>query len=605
LRLEGVRVGEVLGAISDAKNALVDAEEAARLARTPAAQRNAQCYGLYQEELARNGALDFDDLIGQAVRLFRDHREAGVLWAERFRHVLVDEYQDTNHAQFRLVQFLAARHRDLFAVGDDDQSIYGFRGANLAHVLDFEQAFPGARVVRLEQNYRSTRRILAAANAVIANNQGRSGKNLWCDGDEGALLSFVLTEDEVDEARRVRGFLQDHLGRGGRLVDCAVLYRTNAQSRALETELRLHHIAYQMVGGISFYQRREVKDLLAYLRLAVNPADAVAFWRVWNTPRRGLGERARAAVEARAGAGVSLLDALRALAAEDAFPRPARGGAVAFLEIVDGLRAGMDDPVDVAFARLLEATGYLEYLDGEEDAEERRSNVRELAVAAEQFAAAGSGGLPEFLAEAALVTDGDRVEEAADRTLLLTTHNAKGLEFPVVIVAGLEEGLFPHATAVDSAERLEEERRLFYVALTRARRRVILTAAAYRRRWDTVGGGAVSRFVHEIPSHLIEHEDSPRLRAHRERDGNGGGEVVAAGVRRPRTWGTPNPRPARAARSSGVRRSRGREVYHESFGRGVVMDAEGEGTEAKYTVRFGTRVIKVLGRFLTAGGDVD
>jgi DNA helicase-2/ATP-dependent DNA helicase PcrA len=348
-----------------------------------------------------------------------------------------------------------------------------------------------------------------------------------------------------------------------------------------------------------------VKDLLAYLKLAVNPADAVAFWRVWNTPRRGLGERARAAVEARAGAGVSLLEALRSLAAEDVFPRPARSGALAFLEIVDGLRAGLGDPVDVLFARLLEASGYLEYLDGEEDAKERRANVGELAVAAQQFAAAGSGGLRECLAEAALVTDGDRVEEAADRTLLLTAHNAKGLEFPIVIVAGLEEGLFPHATAVDSAERLEEERRLFYVALTRARQRVILTAAAYRRRWDTVGGGAVSRFVHEIPSHLIEHEHTSQLRAHVERAGNGGGQVVAAGARRPRSWSSSNSRPTRVARASGARGPRGREVYHESFGRGVVMEAEGEGPEAKYTVRFGTRIVKVVGRFLTAGGDVD
>src|SRR6266581_210557 len=269
----GTRLGQVLARISDAKNALVSPEEVARLALSPAEKRIAECYALYQSALRSSGALDFDDLIAECVRLFRDHAEIGQRYGARFEHVLVDEYQDTNHAQFRLVQSLASVHRNLFAVGDDDQSIYGWRGADLSNLLDFERAFPGAQVVRLEQNYRSTGNILQAANAVIAHNRLRQGKRLWCEREAGHRLRFVLAADAEEEARRIRQFLVSKVHAGGRLRDCAVLYRTNAQSRALETELRLSLIPYEMVGGVAFYQRREVKDLIAYLRVIANPRD--------------------------------------------------------------------------------------------------------------------------------------------------------------------------------------------------------------------------------------------------------------------------------------------------------------------------------------------
>jgi DNA helicase-2/ATP-dependent DNA helicase PcrA len=613
-----LRVGMVLNRISDAKNALVPPEEMARLAAGPHAKNLADCYALYQRQLRRSGALDFDDLIAETVRLFRERPETGARYSARFRHVLVDEYQDTNHAQFRLVQALAATHGSLFAVGDDDQSIYGWRGANLSNVLDFETVFPGAVTLRLEQNYRSTGRILKAANAVIANNHARTGKNLWCDREEGVPLTFVLAEDEVDEARRVCGFLSGHVGRGGRLSDCAVLYRTNAQSRALETELRTHLTPYEIVGGVSFYQRREVKDLLGYLRLAVNPADAVAFWRVWNTPRRGLGAGVRATVELRvARDGASPCEALRALAASDELTRAARAGAVAFLAILDELRGQLDAPVDVLFERLLERTGYLETLEGEDRGDDRRANIEELGVAAASFSAAGGGRLADFLAEAALVSDVDMMSGDADRVLLLTGHSAKGLEFPVVIVTGLEEGLFPHASSLEDPAELEEERRLFYVALTRARERVILTAAAFRRRQEAARGGAVSRFVEEIPEELIEREEiAPRPRApagfHGGRSVGGlGPDGTAGSIRADRAWGPR--RSGHAGRAAGVsfgapvspHRALGREVYHESFGRGVVVAAEGEGPDTKFTVRFGTRVKKVLGRYLAGGSDGD
>ena len=623
----GFRVGAVLARISDAKNALVEPAEFERLAASPHERRLAELYALYQRELAGNGALDFDDLIGATVRLLHDRPDVAERYGHRFQHVLVDEYQDTNHAQFRLVHALAAVHGNVFVVGDDDQSIYGWRGADLSNVLDFERAFPGATVLRLEQNYRSTGNILSAANAVIAHNRARKGKTLWCEREAGERLRFVLAADETDEALRVRRFLEERVRRGKRLDEAAVLYRTNAQSRALESELRQHGLAYEIVGGVSFYQRREVKDLLAYLRLAVNPADAVAFWRVWNTPRRGLGPGVRAEVEAvMSGRGVTPVEALRALAREGALSRAATQGADRLLGVLDELGARLEDPVDVLFMRLLDGTGYLRHLEslGEEDLEDRRANVEELVATAGGFAARGGGTLPDFLAETALLTDVDRLAEGADRVLLLTAHNAKGLEFDAVVVAGLEEGLFPHGSALEDEAELEEERRLFYVAVTRARDEVLLTAAATRRRFGALGGplgGQVSRFVEEIPAELLERE-SPPVPAWRPRGAGARWEgaetgrtpgVYPAGSRRPRpeaarsAQGRSRGGPAREApgRGDAVHRVVGREVYHEIFGRGIVVDAEGVAGELKCTVRFASGTKKVMGRFLTGGSDGD
>ena len=603
-----LRAPALLGRISDAKSALVGPAAMAEAAVSPHEKRVAECYAAYQEELRRNAALDFDDLIAECVRLLRDHPESRAHWSGRFRHVLVDEYQDTNHAQFRLVEALASTHGEVFAVGDDDQSIYGWRGATLRNVLDFEHAFPGAGLLRLEQNYRSTGMILKAANAVIANNRARTGKNLWCDREEGSLLRFVLAADEVEEARRVRGFLAERVRRGGRLSDCAVLYRTNAQSRAFETELRQARMPYQIVGGVSFYQRREVKDLLAYLRLAVNPDDTVAFWRVWNTPRRGLGLTARAAVEARMSRdGSDPLAALRSAAPELA--GPARAGAAAFLEVIGELSADRETPVDRLLGRLLERTRYLDHLDREEDGAERRANVEELGVAAASFAQSGSGRLADFLTEAALVADVDQMSDEGDRVLLLTAHSAKGLEFEVVVVAGLEEGLLPHATALDDHDQLEEERRLFYVALTRAKDQVLLTAAAFRRRFDGAWGAPVSRFVGEIPAPQLEREIPPTARtgggSHAWRRAGRGPDASSVGARAGRASGRGEETGGAGLTTSALRRAVGREVYHESFGRGVVVAAEEDGAEIKFTVRFGTRMRKVLGRFLSGESHAD
>ena len=613
------RVGEVLSRISDARNALVSPAEMERAAVAPYEKRVAEVYGRYLATLRRQGALDFDDLIVEPVRLFLEDGESGRRWAGRFDHVLVDEYQDTNHVQFRLVQALAGAHGNLFVVGDDDQSIYGWRGADLANVLDFEQAFPGATLIRLEQNYRSTANILRAANAVIANNRSRKGKTLWCDREEGAMLRFRLAADEADEARRVADALAAQLRKGRRLADCAVLYRTNAQSRALETELLHRGFAYEMVGGLAFYQRREVKDVLAYLRLVVNPADASAFWRVWNTPRRGLGDAVQSLVQERLAAGApDPVAALRALVADGGLTRAATSGAVSFLAVLDAAAALAGGPADALIRDVLARSGYLALLDGlpEHERDERRANVEELVAGAEAFVQASADpALASYLAETALLTDLDRVDgTAGDRTLLLTMHNAKGLEFPVVIVAGLEEGLLPHASALEDPRELEEERRLFYVALTRARDEVLLTAAAFRRRWDGMGGGQVSRFVDEIPEDLLEREMPPSPAWNRsgsnawdddaQRWGGGARRAgSAAGARRGGASGTTE---ATAFRTRGpLAHLVGREVHHDVFGRGVVVAAEGEGGDVKFVVRFGNQMKKVLGRFLTGGFDGD
>ena len=604
------RAGTILGKISDAKNALVVPEEFQRVAVSPYERRVGEIYEAYQAVLRKHGALDFDDLIAEMVRLLHTHADVAERVAGQFQHVLVDEYQDTNHAQFRLVRALAAGHGNVFVVGDDDQSIYGWRGADLSNVLDFEQAFPGAAVLRLEQNYRSTNAILRAANAVIANNRMRKGKTLWSDREEGARLTFVLAADEMDEARRIRRLLDDRRRRGLRLDQAAVLYRTNAQSRALETELRTAGIGYEIVGGVAFYQRREVKDVLAYLRLLVNPADAVAFWRVWNTPRRGLGQVVRALVERRMSeSGADAVAALRALVGGHALTPQAEKGGRQLLDVLEELGDRVSDPLDALVLRLLERTGYLASLDDDEESgAERRANVEELVAAAGSFSAERGGTLAEFLGETALVTDADRLTEGADRVLMLTAHNAKGLEFDTVVIAGLEEGLMPHASSLEKEEQLEEERRLFYVALTRARDEVLLTAAAWRRRFDSGRAGGISRFVDEIPADLLEREITP---------GTGYGRHAAVGSRPgrsrardeafddgPRTW-----QPARREGGAWVgtpHRAVGRRVRHERFGAGVVTGVEGGGDEElRYQVRFAGGTKKVLARFLAEEHDGD
>jgi DNA helicase-2/ATP-dependent DNA helicase PcrA len=587
----GPKTSFYVNRIGGAKNALVTPETYAATAVTPIERQAARVYDAYQQALGRTGAMDFDDLIARAVWLLEGDQEARSRWSRRFRHVLVDEYQDTNHAQFRLVAAFAAGSGNITAVGDEDQSIYGWRGADLSNVLEFERRFPGASVIRLERNYRSTGNIVDAASAVIANNRLRRGKRLWTDHPPGAVLRLLLTGDEEAEAARLAEETLRWVARGRRASEVAVLFRTNAQSRALELAFRQRGVPYELVGGVSFYERREVKDLLAYLRVAANPRDRVSFLRILNVPRRGLGAESERRLAARLAAEPDAMPAaaLAALHRGGELPRAGAAGAAALLRLFDAESAHAEAAPGALLERLLADSRYTEYLDEEypEDAADRRENVSELVNAARLFEAAHEGAtLGDFLAETALVADVDRWSEAEDRAVLLTAHNAKGLEFPVVAIAGCEEGIFPHASSLDDEGELEEERRLFYVALTRAREEVLLTAAAFRRRYDHRSAGELSRFVREIPSELVSVENPPGWTS--------GSAPRRAAARK--THESPAPR-ARAHEAIG------RPVHHEIFGRGTVVDVEGDGPGARYVVRFASvGVKKVLGRFLEAEG---
>jgi DNA helicase-2/ATP-dependent DNA helicase PcrA len=478
-------------------------------------------YTVYEERLQQANALDFGDLIYRTVRGLESDdafREAVI---GRFSHVLVDEFQDTNHAQFRLVQLLAEGHRNLCVVGDDDQSIYRWRGADRRNILDFRASFPDATLVKLEQNYRSTQRILRAANAVIARNTDREPKELWTDNEEGEAILVVRTMDERDEARLVLRGVRELLAQGHKLSDVVVFYRTHAQSRVIEESLRSGNIAYRIVGGMRFYDRAEVKDLLAYLRVMINPADDMSLLRIINTPARGIGKTTitrlldSAAEQAR-----TLSDLLEDELTRAQFGSAARKRLAAFAGLMSGLRdvAASGAPLGEIGAELVNQSGYAEVLrhDDTPEADARYQNLQELVASMDEFEREHSGAtLPDFLENVTLHTSADEESggalaggrsTAGDRVTLMTVHAAKGLEFPVVMVTGLEEQVFPFKgiDPWEDPEELEEERRLAYVAFTRAKQRLVLSFAAIRRIFGQQRVGIPSRFLTELPGEDIE-----------------------------------------------------------------------------------------------------
>ncbi len=501
----------ILGAISAAKDALISPTQYAINAMGDFQKRRiADAYLEYQNTLKKNNAMDFDDLIVKTVELFKSCPEVLEQYQNRFRYIMVDEYQDTNTAQFELVRLLADKYRNLCVVGDDDQSIYKFRGANIRNILDFEDTYPEAMVIKLEQNYRSTGNILAAANAVIANNKGRKGKNLWTAEGEGANLHFRQFDTAQEEAafivEDIRNKRRDAEATYG---DCAVLYRTNAQARLLEERMVVFGIPYTVVGGQNFYGRKEIKDILAYLKTIDNGRDDVAVKRIINVPKRGIGATSIAKVQAYADEQeMSFYDAL--CRCEEI---PGLGKTAAkiqpFVTLIQGFRSKVEYYGLVGLLRdLLEMTGYEEYLkDTEEDAEDRMENVQELinkVVIYEQEH--DQPTLGEFLEEVALVAEIDNVEEEGNRVLLMTLHSAKGLEFPHVYLAGMEDGVFPSYMNItsDNEEDLEEERRLAYVGITRAKKDLTLTAAKSRMLHGQTQYNMISRFVKEIPEELLD-----------------------------------------------------------------------------------------------------
>jgi DNA helicase-2/ATP-dependent DNA helicase PcrA len=539
----------VQAAISGAKAELAGAGDYAQGARSVFERRIADVYQEYEQRLFAASAMDFDDLLLLTVRLFQSAPDVLDSYRTRFKHILVDEFQDTNRAQNEIVLMLAAQHHNVCVVGDSDQSIFGWRGADIRNIVEFEEAFPDAAVIPLEQNYRSTKTILDAANAVIANNVTRVPKELWTEGDAGGPIVRYRAEDEYDEA----AWVATEIGRlrefdGIDYGDVAVFYRTNAQSRALEEELVRAAISYKVVGGTRFYDRREVKDLLAYVRLLGNPSDEVSARRIVNVPRRGVGDASveRLARWARDHQ-CSFVDAL-GHAPEAGVTGKAVKGAAELRELLDELRQMIERGAGpgTILETVADRTGYLAALEAEDtiEAHSRMENIAELAGAAGEY-----DSLDEFLESVALVADSDELDDADRRVSLMTLHTAKGLEFPAVFLVGLEDGVFPHMRALEDPLQLEEERRLCYVGITRARRQLYLTHAWSRTLWGSTSHAIPSRFLSELPADLVRDVGS--------------------------SW-TKRPDPLRAVSWSGRRMGRARETADEWEGvdDSTVGDAE-------------------------------
>jgi ATP-dependent DNA helicase UvrD/PcrA len=561
--------------ISDAKNKLRDAEAYGQLVGSYFEQTVADVYREYEREMHRMNAMDFDDLLVRAVNVLELFPEVRERYANGFRHVLVDEYQDTNHAQYRWLQLLAGEHRNLTVVGDDAQSIYGFRGADISNILEFEDTFPDAHVVKLEQNYRSTQTILDAANAVIRNNRGQKPKSLWTDIGQGDPIKIRELDDEHAEARYVTGEVQRLIDEGTSRSEVAVFYRTNSQSRVLEDTLVRADIAYQVIGGTKFYDRAEIKDAIAYLTVLVNPQDVGAFTRIVNSPRRGIGNTTVSRLLAYANTSGETVWELAA-APEDV---PGLGAAAIkslrrFMSTMERLeeRLGAGTEISVLLKELLEESGYLETLRNERtiEAQGRIENLEELVnVAVEYDAAAEESSLAEFLQQVALVADADTREDDEGLVTLMTLHNAKGLEYPIVFMIGCEEGVFPHSRALDEGG-LEEERRLCYVGITRAERDLYLTSARSRTVFGAQNFGIPSRFIGEIPEDLTDREVQPPRRF-----AGGAGAFSGGGIRaRATSWGSGGgDLPARDEPPPPSFRL-GDDVVHAAFGEGVVTGVE-------------------------------
>ncbi|MGH9183798.1 MAG: UvrD-helicase domain-containing protein [Acidimicrobiales bacterium] len=581
----------VHAAISAAKADLVSAAAYAEAARTIFERRVAAVYGEYQNRLHQAGAMDFDDLLSQTVRLFDEH--PGVLehYQRRFRHVLVDEYQDTNRAQCELVVRLAKEHRNLLVVGDADQSIYRFRGAHAANLDDFRAAFPEATVVVLEQNYRSTQTVLDAANAVISNNPGRTPKALWSDQARGEPVVRYSAGDEHDEAAWVASELVGFHRAGRRWGDLAVFYRTNAQSRVVEEHLVQRDVPYRVIGGARFYERREVRDALAYMRAAVHPADEVSVKRVLNVPRRGVGDTTVARLDAWAVAhGRPFVEALEQAGAAGVSGR-ALAGIAGFLDLLAELRSVVGEGPAAVLEVALDRSGYREELAEAHtlEAEGRLENLAELVGVAAQ-----ADSVDAFLEMVSLVADTDELTDDDSSVVLMTLHAAKGLEFPVVFMIGLEEGVFPHARSLDQPDQLEEERRLAYVGITRARERLLVSSAWSRTLFGVTRYHPPSRFLEELPTSLVAERGGPGLRRRRRRSGpgddtdgrvwGGGGRqrIVESAIRAGRD-GAAVPSGSGAG---GLGLRGGDDVRHHTWGEGVVLAVTGAGERAEVVVRF-------------------
>ena len=622
----------ILNWVSNAKNELLDHEAAAKDARNHLEETYAGAYALYQRRLREANALDFDDLIMMTVNLFQAFPEVRETYRRRFRHVLVDEYQDTNHAQYALIRELCSANAatepdgedrvepgELMVVGDADQSIYAFRGASIRNILQFEADFPDSRSILLEQNYRSTQKILTAANSVISRNKGRKAKNLWSDAGEGEQLVGYVADDEHDEAR----FVSEEIDKltdadQARPGDVAVFYRTNAQSRVFEEVFIRVGQPYKVVGGVRFYERKEVRDALAYLRMLANPADEISLRRIVNVPKRGIGERAEACVQALAQRDrITFWEALRRAEEAPGIASRSLNCIRPFVAMVEELGSMVDagERADVVLEQVLARSGYLAELEESDDPQDetRVENLAELVAVAREYvdepaeSEAGTAGLGEFLERVALVADTDQIpdqpgdEEQGTSDIgvvtLMTLHTAKGLEFPVVFLTGLEDGVFPHSRSLGDQPELEEERRLAYVGLTRARERLYISRAVVRSAWGAPAHNPASRFVDELPADLVDWR-----RTEAEQTSWNRPVMSPAPSRKPlapnRRFGSAAIRADSATKSKATREVPslvpGDRVLHDSFGMGSVVSLEGMAENAVASIDFGSEGVKRL-----------
>ncbi len=601
----------ILNAISRAKDELISPEEYAASAGSDYRLQNiAKAYAAYQRRLADSDAMDFDDLLVNTVRLFQKCPDVLEYYQDRFRYVMVDEYQDTNHAQYEFVNLLAKKSRNLCVVGDDDQSIYKFRGATIENIMNFEEDFPGARVIRLEQNYRSTQNILDAANAVIANNKARKGKTLWTAAGAGKKIHFHTAENETDEADRVARAILDGVAAGRHFSDYAVLYRMNSQSGSFERMFAKQGVPYRMIGGTRFFERREVRDMIAYLSVINNPEDEVRLRRIINTPKRGIGDKTvDTASQISQQVGESLFEVISHAQDFPAISRAA-GKLTEFVMLIRELSDAYDEesllPSEL-YTRLLDVVGYLDFLktDDPERAEEKTENVQELASMLRRYEqeAGDEPSLSGFLEEVSLFTDIDNYDSTADSAVLMTIHSAKGLEFPVVFLPGWEEGVFPgNAVLFDPTEE-EEERRLAYVAITRAKEELYVYNAESRMVFGSTSRNRPSRFAEEIPEELLERTRSrevpswgePKVPSFLNFGGpSGDPEPRRGGVR---AEGAEEfaaqiykPHPVKPA-PAGTYRA-GDSVRHRTFGQGMILTATPMGNDTLLEIAFdkvGTR----------------
>ena len=583
-------VGAMIGAISDAKNKLLFASDFRKQARDFYQQKVADVYEYYERELRKNNALDFDDLLLVAVKLLQSNEAVLDKYSKRFRYVMIDEYQDTNHAQYLLAKLLASHWKNIAVVGDADQSIYAWRGADIQNILDFEKDYPNCTSIKLEQNYRSTKIILDAANAVIENNEGRPKKNLWTDKTEGAKIQHFIAQSEHEEAAFIGDTIaKKHDIHGVPYGDMAILYRTNAQSRVLEEALIKRALPYTMVGGTKFYDRKEIKDVLAYLRVLYNPFDDLSLLRIINVPKRSIGATTVAKLQDYARAnGTSLFMTLTQLHLVDTIKGKTKEKLEEFGILIFTLVAEMEDRTVLDILEsILDRTGYLAQLEESTDPQDqaRAENIGELLSVAKDFQDTNpTGTVEDFLEQVALVNDVDSFEQEESKVTLMTLHAAKGLEFPIVFLGGLEEGLFPHSRTLMNPEEIEEERRLAYVGITRAEKELYISNATTRTVFGRTSSYLPSRFIDEIPEELVD-----GLRAKRK---------VPDDIKRhvPQHMSvTSRPVTKPIVRNEVIADWKiGDTAIHSKWGNGKVINVAGEGAGMKLTIEFPTQGVRVV-----------